>query len=62
MDRIIDHLKTYHGALANTAGDAVLAVFESVLDAVSCLVAIQDELLRTSFGVMVNRRVPAFFV
>jgi TolB-like protein/class 3 adenylate cyclase len=35
---------SYHGRVINTAGDAVLAMFEAVVDAVSCAAAIQHDL------------------
>jgi adenylate cyclase len=42
---LVDHLIAGHrGRIANTAGDSVLAEFASVIDAVSCAIAIQNAL------------------
>src|SRR5262245_51014109 len=38
------HLETYNGRLVDTAGDSLLAVFESVTDAVQCAMAAQKSL------------------
>jgi adenylate cyclase len=52
LELISKKVTSYHGRVINYAGDAVLAMFESVVDAVSCAVAIQHDL--TKF----NRDVP----
>jgi TolB-like protein/class 3 adenylate cyclase len=44
LDRISMHVDSFHGRVINYSGDAVLAMFESVMDAVSCAVAIQHEI------------------
>ncbi|MBD3664670.1 hypothetical protein H9Q16_12110 [Sulfitobacter sp. TSTF-M16] len=43
-DLINRHLVEYRGRIVGTAGDAILAVFDSVVDALSAAVAIQDAL------------------
>jgi adenylate cyclase len=46
---VIDVLIVEHrGRIANTAGDSVLAEFASVLDAVSCAVAIQNAMMQAN--------------
>src|SRR4029079_9153579 len=37
-------ISRYRGRIANTAGDSVLAEFGSAVEAVSCAIALQDEL------------------
>ncbi len=41
LDLISSTVTAYHGRVINTAGDAALATFEAVVDAVSCAVSIQ---------------------
>ena len=36
LDLISETVTAYHGRIINTAGDAALAMFEAVVDAVSC--------------------------
>ncbi len=42
MDFISTTVKAYHGQVRHYAGDAVLAEFEAVVDALSCAVRIQQ--------------------
>ena len=48
---------SYHGRVVNTAGDAVLAMFEAVVDALSCAAAIQRDLVSLSQNVPDERRI-----
>ena len=48
---------SYHGRVVNTAGDAVLAMFEASVDALSCAVAIQRDLVSLSQDVPDERRI-----
>jgi TolB-like protein/class 3 adenylate cyclase len=43
-------IRVYGGRIANTAGDSMLAEFGSVVEAVSCAVALQDSLFKESTG------------
>ena len=38
------HIATHNGRVVDTAGDSVLAVFESVVEAAECAVDVQDQL------------------
>ena len=54
MDRCIaDH----RGRIANTAGDSVLAEFPSVIDAMRCAVAVQQELAQAATAVPLQFRI-----
>src|SRR5215468_11497704 len=54
LDRIIgDH----RGRIANTAGDSVLAVFGSAVDAVQCAVEAQAALAEANASVAPDRRI-----
>jgi adenylate cyclase len=44
LELISGTVSAYHGRIVNTAGDAALAMFEAVVDAVSCAMAIQRDL------------------
>ena len=44
------------GQISGTAGDSVLAEFASVVDAVTCAVAIQQELYRANAGLPEERQ------
>ena len=44
LDLITKHVNAFHGRVVNYSGDAVLAMFEAVTDAVSCAVTIQHDL------------------
>ena len=52
LDLISKSVTSYHGRIINYAGDAALAMFEAVLDAVSCAAAIQRDLA------ILNQEVP----
>ena len=55
---LIDNLvSSYHGRIVNTAGDAVLAMFDAVVDAVSCAVAIQHDLAAKNKDIADSRKV-----
>src|SRR5215203_3765284 len=53
MDRLIAQ---HRGRIANTAGDSVLAEFPSVVDAVRCAVAVQEQLREKNEGVPEERQ------
>jgi adenylate cyclase len=53
MDRLIAE---HGGRIANTAGDSVLAEFPSVVDAVQCAVAVQEQLGQANAGLPNERR------
>lgn len=40
----IEHCKDHHGRIVDTAGDSVLAVFDSVVEAVEYVLAVQDQI------------------
>ena len=44
LDLLSDHIEDHHGRVVHYAGDAVLAEFDTVVDAVSCGVDIQNDL------------------
>lgn len=50
-------LARHRGRIANTAGDSILAEFGSVLDAVSCALAIQKGMLERNSRVETDRRI-----
>ena len=52
LDLIATTVKSYHGRVINYSGDAALAMFDAVVDAVSCAAAIQSDI------VSLNRDVP----
>src|SRR5208283_4761559 len=49
-------IERYRGHIANTAGDSILAEFGSVLDAVTCAVAIQQGMLERNSKVPSDKR------
>ena len=54
---VMDPLVTkYHGRIANTAGDSVLAEFASVVDAVECATELQANLATMNEAQAVDRR------
>jgi TolB-like protein/class 3 adenylate cyclase len=52
-----DQIKHHRGRIANTAGDSVLAEFGSAVDAVSCAMALQQELSARAQGESVEIRI-----
>ena len=44
LDLISRVVTTYHGRVINYSGDAALAMFEAVVDALSCAAAIQRDI------------------
>src|ERR1051325_258747 len=46
-EKIDPKLSAYHGRIVKTTGDGILVEFRSVVDAVSCVIAIQRELRQT---------------
>ena len=57
LDIIANTVESHRGRVMHYAGDAVLARFDAVLDALSSAVAIQTELGHRNDGVPVNERV-----
>ena len=51
-----EHVVTHAGRVVDTAGDSVLAVFESVVDAVACAVSVQQVLHQQCDAVPEDRR------
>ena len=39
-----DHIATHEGRVVDTSGDSVLAVFDSVVEAIRCAIAVQQSL------------------
>ena len=56
-DVISQTVSAYHGRIINYAGDAALAMFEAVVDAVSCAVAIQHDLATLNQDLSDERKV-----
>jgi class 3 adenylate cyclase/pimeloyl-ACP methyl ester carboxylesterase len=55
---LVDHaIEEHHGHIANTAGDSILAEFGSVVDAVTCAVAIQRSMPERNSTVSPDKRV-----
>ena len=55
---LIDQLIAQHsGRIANTAGDSVLAEFPSVVGAVECAVAVQQQLAEANLGVPADKAI-----
>lgn len=52
-----DHIDRHHGRVVDTAGDSVLAVFESPVEGVACAVEIQKELGRRNRQLAEHRRI-----
>ena len=46
LDLIATTAKSYHGRVINYSGDAALAMFDAVVDAVSCAAAIQRDMVK----------------
>jgi class 3 adenylate cyclase len=53
---IDDLIAKYRGRIAGTAGDSILAEFASVTDAVTCAIAIQQELQRANASLPEDRK------
>ena len=51
-----NYIDKFHGRVVNAPGDAILAEFASVVDAVGCVVEIQRELAERNAGLPANRR------
>jgi TolB-like protein/class 3 adenylate cyclase len=56
LDLISSTVTSYHGRVINYAGDAALAMFEAVVDAVSCAVAIQHDIAKFNQDVPDERK------
>src|SRR5579872_3125003 len=50
-------LAQHRGRVANTAGDSILAEFNSVIDAVACALTVQKGMLRRNSEVAPDRRI-----
>jgi adenylate cyclase len=50
-------MESHRGRIANTAGDSIIAEFGSVMDAVSCAIAIQRGMLERNSEVPSDRRI-----
>ena len=50
-------IKGHRGRIANTAGDSILTEFASVIDAVTCAIAIQRSMLERNSKVAPDRRI-----
>ncbi len=57
LDLIADTIVSHRGQVMHYAGDAVLAKFDAVLDAVSCATDIQEQLQAQHAGLSDNRKV-----
>lgn len=57
LDAIEDLIKHYSGRVANHAGDAVLAEFDRVTNALACAIAIQRSMAACNQGVVADRQV-----
>ena len=57
LDVIADMVAGHHGEVRHYAGDAVLAQFSAVVDAISCAVAVQQELKHRNHELPCERRV-----
>ena len=51
-----EHISRHQGRVVDTAGDSILAVFESPVEAVECSVEIQKELTRRNRHLAEHRR------
>jgi adenylate cyclase len=49
-------IESHHGRVVDTAGDSVLAVFDSVVEALRSAVEVQDKLAERSAGLAHDRR------
>ncbi len=57
LDLIATTVKSYHGRVINYSGDAALAMFDAVVDAVSCAAAIQREMITLNQDVPDERKI-----
>jgi adenylate cyclase len=57
LDLVTTSIETYNGSVVNFAGDAVLADFATVSDALACAVTVQQELEDRNAGVPEARKV-----
>ena len=53
-----DHITRHEGQVVDTAGDSILAIFQSPVEAVECSVEIQKELIRRNRQLAEHRRMP----
>ncbi len=51
-----DHIGRHRGRVVDTAGDSILAIFDSVTEALRCAVAVQDALATQNADVPEDRR------
>jgi adenylate cyclase len=51
-----DHIATHEGRVVDTSGDSVLAVFDSVVEAIRCAIAVQQSLEELNTPLPVERR------
>ncbi len=56
LDLITTSIETYNGSVVNFAGDAVLADFPTVSDALACAVTVQQELEASNEGIPEERK------
>jgi TolB-like protein/predicted TPR repeat methyltransferase len=57
LDLIATTVMAYHGRVINYSGDAALAMFEAVVDAVSCAAAIQSDMVSLSKDIPDERKI-----
>jgi TolB-like protein/class 3 adenylate cyclase/rhodanese-related sulfurtransferase len=57
LDLIATTVKSYHGRVISYSGDAALAMFDAVVDAVSCAAAIQRDIVSFNKDVPDERRI-----
>ena len=51
-----EHISTHHGRVVDTSGDSVLAVFDSVVEAVQSAIEVQQELEARNDALSTERR------
>ncbi len=57
LDLIATTVKSYHGRVISYSGDAALAMFDAVVDAVSCAAAIQRDMVSLNQDVPDERKI-----
>ena len=57
LDAFTDLIETYGGKVVHFAGDAILAEFRTVADAVSCAIAVQEDLRSRNAEYPEDRRI-----